>query len=165
MFEIHGMLRSTHQQVEHVRAHGKAARGGGCGHLQQFPVCSRRPWCPSVKSLLSTLRLCREVKDVKMLHVLGIEKSMFLNFGLFATLVQHGIQKYTSRKWVGRFHPIHFLFYIFCIFGPLLGSVCVMQCIVWCLVPSAGYIVNCNQYVQAPNIAAVFVYSVSSNIL
>lgn len=59
--EVDGVLRSAHQQVEHVCSHGQEARGSGCGDIQQLPVCRRRTRRPRVQPLFQTLRLCWEV--------------------------------------------------------------------------------------------------------
>lgn len=61
MSEVGGVLRSAHQQVEHVCIHVQKERGRGRGHLQQLPLCRGRTWRPRLQPLLSTLWLRGEV--------------------------------------------------------------------------------------------------------
>lgn len=83
---VDGMLWSTHQQVEYVCPHGEEERRGGCGHVQQLPLCCGWSWCPGVQPLLQTLRLCREVKNIALVYSMAAFR--FLGLAHFLKCIQ-----------------------------------------------------------------------------
>lgn len=80
--EVNGVLRSAHQQVEHVYSHGQEARRSRCGDVQQLPVCCRGPRRPGFQPLLQTLRLCWKVLALENTHTHKHKESSITSFGL-----------------------------------------------------------------------------------